>query len=309
VIKNGSSPLNGTKDDTFEFRVKFTDKDGDLPIPEDGGYIYIIINGVRYSMVEMVKNNTDSTIGKFYNFSIKGSELNPGANTFQILAHDGTYLTKSLIINGPEVSFGELPVADAGDDFSVKVNEMFYFDGSGSYDPDGNIVRWLWDTDGDGDFADSGGSKEGEKVSYRYEVEGKKTITLMVIDDDGNRKTITIDEAGTYNTTTGDIGPKTVGKFNEIIMNCKTIIANGPPGIFEKEVFRKATNDMVDSMVKATKENNALTIIGGGEMGAAAAMSGKADGISFISTAGGAMLEILSGNDLPMIRALREKKI
>jgi len=131
----------------------------------------------------------------------------------------------------------------------------------------------------------------------------------LIIDDNGKRKTIGIDEAGTYNTTTGDIGPKTVEKFNEIIMKCKTIIANGPPGIFEMEVFREATNDMVETMVQATKKNNALTIIGGGEMGAAAAMSGKADGISFISTAGGAMLEILSGKDLPMIKALREKKV
>ncbi|MEE9379496.1 MAG: phosphoglycerate kinase [Candidatus Lokiarchaeia archaeon] len=130
----------------------------------------------------------------------------------------------------------------------------------------------------------------------------------LIIDDNGNRKTIGIDEAGTYNTTTGDIGEKTVEKFNEILMKCKTIVANGPPGIFEKEVFRKATNEIVDTMVAATKKNNALTIIGGGEMGAAAAMTGKADDVSFISTAGGAMLEILSGKDLPMIRALREKK-
>jgi len=130
----------------------------------------------------------------------------------------------------------------------------------------------------------------------------------LIIDDNGNRKVIGIDEAGTYNTTTGDIGPKTVDKFKEIIMKCKTIVANGPPGIFEKEVFRKATNEIVDAMVAATKKNEALTIIGGGEMGAAASMAGKADDISFISTAGGAMLEILSGKDLPMIRALREKK-
>ena len=130
----------------------------------------------------------------------------------------------------------------------------------------------------------------------------------LIIDDNGNRKAIEINEAGTYNTTTGDIGEKTVGKFNEILMKCKTIIANGPPGIFEKDVFRKATNEVVDTMVAATKKNKALTIIGGGEMGAAASMAGKADDISFISTAGGAMLEILSGKDLPMIRALREKK-
>jgi len=130
----------------------------------------------------------------------------------------------------------------------------------------------------------------------------------LIIADNGNRKTIGIDEAGTYNTTTGDIGEKTVDKFNEVLMKCKTIIANGPPGIFEKEVFRKATNDIINTMVNATKKNKALTIIGGGEMGAAASMAGKADDVSFISTAGGAMLEILSGKDLPMIRALREKK-
>jgi len=130
----------------------------------------------------------------------------------------------------------------------------------------------------------------------------------FIIDDNGSRKVITIDEAGTYNTTTGDIGPKTVGRFQDIMMKCKTIIANGPPGIFEKEVFRAGTNELVEVMVKATKENGALTIIGGGEMGAAASMAGLADQVSFISTAGGAMLEILSGNDLPMIKALREKK-
>ncbi|MFX1454073.1 MAG: phosphoglycerate kinase [Promethearchaeota archaeon] len=131
----------------------------------------------------------------------------------------------------------------------------------------------------------------------------------LIIDDNGSRKTIGIDEAGTYNTTTGDIGEKTVKKFKDIIMKCKTIIANGPPGIFEKEVFREATNEMVEAMVEATKKNKALTIIGGGEMGAAASMAGEADGVSFISTAGGAMLEILSGKDLPMIKALREKKL
>jgi len=149
-----------------------------------------------------------------------------------------------------------------------------------------------------------------EMILNTYETYKDKVILPedLIIDDNGNRKAITIDEAGTYNTTTGDIGPNTVKKFNEIILKCKTLIANGPPGIFEKEVFRAATNEIVETMVKATRENNALTIIGGGEMGAAASMAGKAEDVSFISTAGGAMLEILSGNDLPMIRALREKK-
>jgi len=149
-----------------------------------------------------------------------------------------------------------------------------------------------------------------DMIKNTYEIYKDEIILPedLVIDDNGNRKTISIDEAGIYNTTTGDIGEKTVEKFNEILMKCKTIVANGPPGIFEKEVFRKATNEIVNTMVNATKKNKALTIIGGGEMGAAASMAGKADEVSFISTAGGAMLEILSGNDLPMIRALREKK-
>ncbi|NHJ23612.1 MAG: phosphoglycerate kinase [Candidatus Lokiarchaeota archaeon] len=131
----------------------------------------------------------------------------------------------------------------------------------------------------------------------------------LIIEENGKRKTISVDEAAKFNKTTGDIGPKTVKDFKKIIMDCKTIVANGPPGIFEQEVFREGTNEMVDAMVKATKKNHALTVIGGGEMGAAASMAGKADDVSFISTAGGAMLEILSGKDLPMIKALREKKL
>ena len=131
----------------------------------------------------------------------------------------------------------------------------------------------------------------------------------LIIDENGKRKAISVDEAAEYNKTTGDIGPKTIKEFEKIIMKCKTIVANGPPGIFEQEIFRKGTNEMVDAMVKATKKNHALTVIGGGEMGAAASMAGKADEVSFISTAGGAMLEILSGKDLPMIKALREKKL
>ncbi|MFX0059734.1 MAG: phosphoglycerate kinase [Candidatus Hodarchaeota archaeon] len=150
-----------------------------------------------------------------------------------------------------------------------------------------------------------------DMIKETYEKYKNKIILPedLVIDDNGKRKVIKVDEAGTYNTTTGDIGPKTEKQFEKVMMKCKTIVANGPPGIFEQEVFREATNKMVETMVKATKKNNALTIIGGGEMGAAASMAGKADDVSFISTAGGAMLEILSGKDLPMIRALREKKL
>ena len=130
----------------------------------------------------------------------------------------------------------------------------------------------------------------------------------LVIEENGNRKVVEIDDLAKYNAVTGDIGPKTMEEFTNIMMKAKTIIANGPPGIFEKEVFREGTFKMAEVMARATKENGALTIIGGGEMGTAAEMSGYAKDVSFISTGGGAMLEILSGKDVPMVKALREKK-
>jgi phosphoglycerate kinase len=130
----------------------------------------------------------------------------------------------------------------------------------------------------------------------------------LVIEQDGKRKILKIDELEEYNEVTGDIGKKTSSEFEKVIMKSKTVVANGPPGIFEKEVFRKGTKEMAAAMAKATKKNDALTVIGGGEMGTAAEMFGYSDKISFISTGGGAMLEILSGKDVPLVRALREKQ-
>ncbi|MEJ2248297.1 MAG: phosphoglycerate kinase [Candidatus Lokiarchaeota archaeon] len=130
----------------------------------------------------------------------------------------------------------------------------------------------------------------------------------LVIEENGKRKILKIDELAEYNEVTGDIGKKTSSEFEKVIMNSKTIVANGPPGIFEKEVFRKGTKEMAAAMAKATKKNDALTVIGGGEMGTAAEMFGYSNKISFISTGGGAMLEILSGKDVPLVKALREKQ-
>lgn len=155
---------------------------------------------------------------------------------------------------------------------------------------------------------DLGKAQDDIKATYE---KFKKMIILpkdLVIDDNGNRKVIEIDELEKYNAVTGDIGPKTMGEFKDIMMKSKTLIANGPPGIFEKEVFRKGTFEMASAMAKATQEIGTLSVIGGGEMGTAAEMSGDADKVSFISTGGGAMLEILSGKDVPLVKALREKR-
>jgi phosphoglycerate kinase len=152
--------------------------------------------------------------------------------------------------------------------------------------------------------------KAKDEIVEVYE-EFKDKIILpidLTIEEDGKREDIDIEEVGKHNKTTGDIGDKTIEKFAEIIKDCQTIVANGPPGIFEKEIFRKGTNEMATAMAEATKEEDAFSVIGGGEFGAAAEMLGYGNDISFISTGGGAMLEILSGIDVPLVRALREKQ-
>ena len=121
----------------------------------------------------------------------------------------------------------------------------------------------------------------------------------FAIDDGGKRKNVTPKELLEFNAAQGDIGDETIKLFKQEIINSKTSVANGPPGIFEKEIFQKGTFKLVDAMI----ESGGYTVIGGGEMGTAAEETGKADDISFISTGGGAMLEFLSGKSLPLFEA------
>jgi phosphoglycerate kinase len=100
----------------------------------------------------------------------------------------------------------------------------------------------------------------------------------------------------------GDIGEKTQKKYAEIIKTAKTVVANGPPGIFEEEIFRKGTYSLIDAM----NESDAFCVIGGGDMGEAAEMSGKKGKIT-VSTGGGALLAILSGKKVPLLLALESK--
>ena len=128
----------------------------------------------------------------------------------------------------------------------------------------------------------------------------------MAINDNGTRKEVTVEELGKMNVSSGDIGEKTIAKYADIIKNAKTIVANGPPGIFEQEVFKKGSFTLVDAMVEAAEKNGAYAVIGGGEMGSVAKMSGKGDKI-VVSTGGGALLQILSGEKLPLLTVLESK--
>jgi phosphoglycerate kinase len=100
-----------------------------------------------------------------------------------------------------------------------------------------------------------------------------------------------------------DIGPKTVEKYAQVIGSAKTIIWNGPMGVFEKPPFDKGTV----AIAKAVAESGATSIVGGGDSEKAVKSAGVSDRISHISTGGGASLEFLSGLELPGVAALTDK--
>ena len=103
-----------------------------------------------------------------------------------------------------------------------------------------------------------------------------------------------------------DIGPATVTKYREILLNAKTIVWNGPMGVFEMSNFAKGTFAMAETLAEVTV-SGALTIVGGGDSVAAIKQMRFEDRISHVSTGGGAMLEFLEGKILPGIAALTPK--
>ncbi|MBO0952249.1 phosphoglycerate kinase [Fibrella forsythiae] len=102
-----------------------------------------------------------------------------------------------------------------------------------------------------------------------------------------------------------DIGPESVKLFKEIVASSKTILWNGPMGVFEFPNFATGTNAIAEAVVKATEENGAFSLIGGGDSASAINGAGYGDRVSYVSTGGGALLEYMEGKVLPGVAALQ----
>ncbi len=130
------------------------------------------------------------------------------------------------------------------------------------------------------------------------------SVTADAFDNNANRKV-----EDNMNITDGymglDIGPKAVEAFKKVILASKTILWNGPMGVFEMSNFSNGTNQIAAAVVEATK-NGGFSLIGGGDSAAAVNILGYGDQVSYVSTGGGALLEYMEGKVLPGVAVLQE---
>ncbi|CAI5760567.1 unnamed protein product [Candida verbasci] len=132
-------------------------------------------------------------------------------------------------------------------------------------------------------------------------------ITADKFDKDAKVGEATQEEGIPDNWMGLDCGPKSRKLFEDAVSKAKTIVWNGPPGVFEFENFANGTKSLLDACVKSA-ENGNIVIIGGGDTATVAKKYGVVDKLSHVSTGGGASLELLEGKELPGVAALSEKK-
>ena len=123
---------------------------------------------------------------------------------------------------------------------------------------------------------------------------------------DNNARTVICPVDNIPTAWTGmDAGPETLKAWEQVILHSKTLLWNGPAGVFEMPAFASGTLHLVTCVAQAT-QNGAFSLVGGGDSVAAITQMGYADKVSYVSTGGGAMLEYLEGKELPGIAAIRQ---
>jgi phosphoglycerate kinase len=131
----------------------------------------------------------------------------------------------------------------------------------------------------------------------------------LVFNDDGVRREIFPEKLADEGRFVGDIGAKTIKIYSQFLHTARTIVANGPPGIFEKKVYARGTFDLLKVMSEIA-DKGGFVEIGGGDLGEACEeyshVTGQGSNIK-VSTGGGALLEILSGKDVPLLKVLKDK--
>lgn len=128
-------------------------------------------------------------------------------------------------------------------------------------------------------------------------------LAADTFDNNANTKIVPVDEIS-EGWMGLDAGPESIKTMQEVIENSKTILWNGPVGVFEMETFEKGSKAVAEAIAAGTKKG-AYSLIGGGDSVACINKFEKADEVSYISTAGGALLEYLEGKELPGIKAIR----
>ena len=117
---------------------------------------------------------------------------------------------------------------------------------------------------------------------------------------------LTLDAGGIQDGWMGlDVGPKTAALFDQVLLSATKVVFNGPMGVFEVRPFDEGTKAMVDTLEAVTK-NGAITVVGGGDSVAALEQFQKIDAVSYVSTGGGATLELLAGDVLPGVAAISD---
>jgi phosphoglycerate kinase len=131
-------------------------------------------------------------------------------------------------------------------------------------------------------------------------------VAANAFDNDAETQTAPIADGIPDGWQSLDIGPNTIAAYRETLANAKTVVWNGPMGVFEMPNFAVGTFAIANMLADITAKG-ATTIIGGGDSAAAVEQSGLADKMTHISTGGGASLEMLEGKTLPGLAALNDK--